>query len=86
MMCTVRILLNELERRKVAKVARGKRTSVPQLLKSLALGQIEANVHASKDISEEKKWEIFMEGVNGFTEDFMPNGRDLESAAKRGHL
>jgi hypothetical protein len=77
MMCKVRIPLNESERRKVVKVARGKRTTVPKLLKSLALGQIETDAHTSEDISEEKKWEIFMEGVNGFTEDFMPNGREV---------
>ena len=54
MMCTVRIPLNESERRKVVKVARGKRTTVPKLLKSLALGQIEMDAHTSEDISEEK--------------------------------
>ena len=73
MMCTVRIPLNESERRKVVKAAREKRTTVPKLLKSLALGQIETDAHTS----EEKKWKIFMEGVNGFTEDFMPNGREV---------
>ena len=26
--------------------------------------------------SIDHKWEIFMEGVNGFTEDFMPYGRE----------
>ena len=77
MMCKVRIPLNESDRLIVVKVARGKRTTVPKLLKSLALGHIETVAHISEDISEEKKWKIFMEGVNGFTEDFMPNGREV---------
>jgi len=27
-------------------------------------------------VPHEKAWEIFMEGINGFSEDFMKDGRD----------
>lgn len=83
-MSTARIPLNELERRKVVKVARGKRTTVPKLLKGFALGQIEADTQPSKPVSEVEKWETFMEGLNGFTDDFMPPDRDVETSTKRG--
>ena len=70
--------LNNMERRKFVKAARAKRSNVPQLLKRLALQQLGMDGQENKSISEEEKWEIFMKGVNGFTEDFMPNGRDVE--------
>ena len=54
-MRTARIPLNELERRKVVKVARGERMTVPKLLKSFALGQIEADTQPSKPVSEVEK-------------------------------
>jgi|GEM_PF-2538235 len=85
-MCTVNVLLNNMEHRKIVKAARAKRTDVSQLLKRLAFHQLDKDVHESKSISEAEKWEIFMRGVNGFTEDFMPNGRDVEIPSKRGIL
>ena len=80
-MCTVNVTLDSMERRRLVKAARVKGLSMSQLLKKLAF-----QIHESDSISENEKWEIFMKGVNGFTEDFMPDGRDVEIPTKRGIL
>lgn len=85
-MCTVNVTLDSMERRRLVKAARVKGLSMSQLLKKLAFQQLGAEIHESDSISENEKWEIFMKGVNGFTEDFMPDGRDVEIPTKRGVL
>ena len=34
-------------------------------------------------IPHEKAWEVFMEGLSGFSEDFMKNGREQGAEQKR---
>ena len=35
---------------------------------------------------KESAWEIFMDGINSFTEDFFADGRDAEFSTKRESL
>ena len=37
-------------------------------------------------IPHEKAWEVFMEGITGFSDDFMKNGRDQGQDQKREPL
>jgi antitoxin VapB len=37
-------------------------------------------------IPHEKAWEVFMEGLSGFTKDFMKNGRDQGQDQERESL
>ena len=37
-------------------------------------------------IPHEKAWEVFMEGINSFSDDFMKNGRDQGQDQKRVSL
>ncbi len=34
-------------------------------------------------IPHEKAWEVFLEGLNGFSEDFMPEGRSQNQGAEQ---
>ncbi len=36
--------------------------------------------------TQEKEWQSFMEGINGFTEDFMKDGREAEIPSARESL
>lgn len=42
--------------------------------------------HAIMLVPKENVWETFMSGVSGFTDDFMADGREAETASLREEL
>ena len=42
--------------------------------------------HAIMLVPKEDVWETFMSGINSFTDDFMPEGRESEITAERETL
>lgn len=42
--------------------------------------------HAIMLVPKEEVWETFMSGINNFTDDFMPEGREPEITAERETL
>ena len=42
--------------------------------------------HSRNRLSKEDAWTSFMEGINGFTEDFMPDGREPVLPSAREEL
>ena len=45
-----------------------------------------SNYNQKKKISKEEAWETFMKGINGFTDDFMADGRSLDVPDVREQL
>lgn len=65
-----------MKRRKARAVA--KRES-KNLVKALCRSHKVKKIGPRYLIKTEHDWKIFMEGLNGFTDDFMPNGREIVS-------
>ena len=82
MTITMNMNLTDNQLRSVLASAETKGISVEELLQSL----INQNFPDDSKSAEDEKWEKFMHAINGFTEDFLADGRAQDYPQERESL